>query len=315
MSSNGFADKSFCEFVGYLKNQEFKNISSTELSYWVIVNSLKDSIYIDDVVIKSTVTPICFSGPSMGESGEIVTQLCQQIPDLAAGFIQTRCIVSSDNEQSCLFIDSEKAYIEEPRTSYRIPLHLDNIGLKKRMKRDSKSRINKWFSAEIKVEVEAEKSLANIEVFARLYQETAQRGGFSDSYQFTIEQWQILLQSKNWKLLLVRLNNEVVGGSVLTRVNDGIEYVFMGAANHVPDLGRLVMYKSYQYACYWANSESGFFYLGGGITEGDALALFKISMGGEPVKFRRLKFVILSKLGQRMSDESIFARLKQRWPI
>ena len=94
-------------------------------------------------------------------------------------------------------------------------------------------------------------------------------------------------------------------------VNDGFDYTFMAYRPDLPGVSRaniLFLYK------YLSENNEGYLDLGGGISEGDALARFKLGMGGIETKFNRMRFI--SKACSVFSELDIELEnlLQERWP-
>ena len=236
-------------------------------------------------------------------------------PTIAAGFIQSRSNLSESTEGSGIYENDVLFSIIEPRTNYFIPLGMSFMELKQGMKRDSRYRVNKIRKCLTESSLISNKNPENIKIFSELYKKTALRTGFAESYKFDVNDWTILLSSPLFHLILIEVNGDVVSGAVLAKVQDGYEYLFMGYQDNHIDLGRLTLLASYRYASsLMSNPTAGKFYLGGGIQEGDALAKFKVSMGGTPSEFSRVKFVLKDKLKSEVNFSELKSAMEGRWP-
>ncbi|WP_281560430.1 GNAT family N-acetyltransferase [Thalassomonas sp. RHCl1] len=256
------------------------------------------------------VSPICFSGCSRFDFRQELAAGALAKMDISGGFLQSRDLT----EQSPgLYTSGDFIYYLDSRGNYRLDSGLDEQALLKNMKRDSRARVRKIFSAAQQFElVKAEAELDSaIEVFARLYSDTAQRANFGGQYLFTREQWQVLFSSPLWQLFLLKYRGEVVAGAAVSQVEGGYDYTFMGYKACDLDVSRALIVFIYQYL---QNSGAGFLDLGGGISEADSLARFKSGLGARLVAFSRARFARRSALDSKLAGQSIKQALTTRWP-
>lgn len=234
------------------------------------------------------VTPIGLSGPATFTADDLQPLAGAEHP-IAGGFIQSRDPRGADPE---FFVaDGVCAYLDG-RTNYRLPLGLDEAALLGRMKRDSQGRVRKLLRDRDQFRVvDRTGDAAGISLFARLYEKTAQRVGFSEAYQFSEARLQGLLVAPPWRLFLLEHQGLVVSGAVVAEVDGGFDYTFMAYGDTLPDVSRANILFTYWHL---SQHHTGFFDLGGGIREDDALARFKLGMGGEPVSFRRARFAFIN---------------------
>ncbi|MEM0909986.1 MAG: hypothetical protein AAGJ37_03370 [Pseudomonadota bacterium] len=316
-TTNAYATQEFIKFAvkdrlsaSYLLNMP------GNIPFWLTTKGCANPSILSKKETLSAVTPICFSGPTKGDASRIVNTIIEHNPAVAAGFIQTRIEGNGDETADAILHRSHEeqaAIYEDFRTNYRIPLHLGVDELKSRMKRDSRSRVNKLKGCMDTFTIDTDKSKQNIQSFTDLYKHTASKNSFSHAYCFEYEDWDTLLQNPLWYLVTLHKDNVMVGGAVLASVPDGFDYAFMAYDDASPDLSRLLILVSYEFASSLHDDE-GYFYLGGGISEEDALARFKISMGGEAIKFKRIKFAQTRDLLPSISQHELKAQMSMRWP-
>lgn len=231
------------------------------------------------------VTPICLCGPSSFGPDDLAVLA---VDGLAGGFVQSRDPRGGESgfyarDGVCAFLDG--------RTNYRLPLGLDDDALLARMKRDSRGRVRKLLDERSRFRmVEGTGDRAAIARFAALYAQTAARAGFSPAYQFDEARLQGLLAAPPWRLFLLEHDGAVVAGAVVAEVDGGFDYTFMAYGEGPADVSRANVLFTYWHL---GRDHQGSFDLGGGIAEDDALARFKLGMGGEPVRFRRVRFAFV----------------------
>lgn len=256
-------------------------------------------------------TPICLSGPVQFDLHNEISYLCDNNPYLSAGFIQTRKILNRANQENQL-ISTQFGFVkQESRTNYMLKLGDVNDTFLAGLKRDSRSRINKIMKQKDEFDFTLASTVSDLECFSELYDETAQRNNFSPSYKFGLQHWKVLLENESWNLYLLKHQNKLVAGCVVSTVPDGYDYTFMA---HVPgtfDYSRAIVYFLYQYL---SKNSNAYLSLGGGIAEGDSLARYKLSLGGQAVSFSRVKFVVNNRLSNRLSEKELFQLMEVKWP-
>ncbi len=254
-------------------------------------------------------TPICLSGPNVFDP-DLDFDLLYEVQNVVAGFIQTRQRVEqikSNVERT----SSKWLFSEETRTNFAIPLGLDLDSLLTRMKRDSKSRIKKILKQYSNFSLTTTKSPEDLQFFSSLYSKCANRLSFSAQYRFELTNWLSLIEEHNWNLFILNFDDNPVAGCVTAKVNDGVDYTFMAYQSSELDFSRAMILFLYLHL---SERESGFLSLGGGISENDALSKFKLSMGGEPQYFRRLKFANRKALNTGVSEKNVQEAMRLRWP-
>ena len=312
---NAYFTDAFLDFVGEGGSLDWLSYPQTGICHLKKI-ALSNALLDDKKSLTGVTSPICFSGPMNASPNRLIETLAQLEQPIAAGFIQTR-VEENINEQLNQLEDvANHKVLKEFRTNYFLSLGADLTSLKKGMKRDSRYRVNKLACVMTKASIITEKSLKNINVFAKLYEETAKRTGFSSAYYFSEKHWHQLLSSPLFHLVLIAIDNEIVAGAILAEVPDGVDYVFMGYHKSDVDLSRLTLLLCHDYAATELVREQAHqrFYLGGGISEGDALAKFKMSMGGQPTSFVRLKFVNKDFLHKGYEKVALEEAMRGRWP-
>ncbi|WDD99266.1 hypothetical protein [Thalassomonas actiniarum] len=256
------------------------------------------------------ISPICFSGCSHFDfkrefaSGELAKW------DISGGFLQSRDFGQQDLGFQA---SGDFSYYLDGRTNYRLEAGLAEQELLKNMKRDSRARVRKILSVADQFELlKAGGDLeADIKVFSKLYTDTAQRANFGGQYLFTLEQWQGLFASPLWHLFLLKYRGETVAGAAVSKLEGGYDYTFMGYKACELDVSRALIVFIYQYL---QKHQPGFLDLGGGITEGDSLARFKLGLGARQLIFNRARFVRRSALDNKLAGDRVKQCLTGRWP-
>lgn len=306
--TEGFATKEFIEF----------SLSSDNVVYSGVFKSRYTACFPYHIVRRKNglypegghffITPICLSGPSYIDLMDCINEIQIQLArfNIVGGFIQSRdkckpvkTVISGEHWNS--FVDY--------RTNYQIPLGLSDDEYLSRMKRDSKSRVRIIKKLEVDYQiVKLDNSNQNLlQEFSTLYTETAINKSFTKSYQFKVKDWKKLFCSDQWGLYVLLINASLAAGAVVSRTSDGVDYTFMGYNPAFADVSRANIFFLYKYL---SRITKGYMHLGGGIVEGDALAKFKQSMGGEPVYFKRIRF----SLKKDLDNDLIFNQLQKRWP-
>lgn len=258
------------------------------------------------------ISPICLSGAANFDIEKTFSAIHIALPEhqLAGGFLQTR----DTNCESNRFYQSDNWHIYiDSKTNYRMPLGLTDEELLVTMKRDSRSRSRKLLRQAseyqtIKVE-KGDKSAIN--VFSTMYNDTAERVNFSEPYRFTQEQFSTLLSSDKWSLYLLKASGTIASGAIVADVNGGFDYTFMAYWPELLDVSRaniLFLYK------YLSEDNQGYLDLGGGISEGDALARFKLGIGGIETRFNRMRFISKGYSAFSEFDAELEKLLQGRWP-
>ena len=171
------------------------------------------------------------------------------------------------------------------RTNYRLPLNQTVEDLLRSMKRDSRSRVRKILAQRDRFELSLADSDDAIKTFSDLYSTTAARLNFSKAYTFSLEQWRSLLLNDCWRLYILRMDGREIAGSVVCELEEGFDYTFTAYNPNHPEGARAILALLFLQL---SSESSAFLDLGGGITEDDALASFKLSMGGHPAHLSEL---------------------------
>ena len=103
-------------------------------------------------------------------------------------------------------------------------------------------------------------------------------------------------------------SNEILGGTIICEIIDGFDYTFMAYKKNVIDTSRgiIILLRDFLRK----SKPNGYLDLGGGIQESDALASFKKSMGGQPMKCKRYRFIF----NDQINKESDWSFLMNKWP-
>ena len=255
-------------------------------------------------------TPICMSGPFKIEPGGDFDEIEKQINKLSAGFIQTRQLI---NEPFYAGFQQEKDwfYHQDVRTNYVVPFGLDEDTFLQSMKRDSRARVKKLLSERDSFELKKTSEKQDVEFFSNLYENNANRLKFSPAYRFNTKNWTSLLNEDMWNLYILYYQGKAVAGCVTADYEDGIDYTFMAYQVSKMDFSRAMILYLYLHL---SEHCMGDFSMGGGITEGDALATFKLSMGAVAQPLLRLKFINLSILRNKVSLSELKQAMLKRWP-
>lgn len=302
MSAIGFQQLSFVDFSG-------------ATSLWPLVNGQQLPIkllHAGDLFkndCRYAVTPICLSGPSQFEAETELSKLAGCPENIAAGFIQTRVPTLNENKQGHF---DGGLYIKDVRTTYQLPLISCQQTRLAAMKKDSKGHIKKLLKLSGQVTFRLANCDSDIREFAAIYQRQAQQHKYVSQYQFTLEQWTQLLSNPQWQLYCLEHNDQLVAGCVVAQVDNGFDYTFMAHKKGSMDYSRALIWCLTEYL---AQNHSGFLNLGGGITEGDSLARYKLSMGAIAVYFARYKFVVTGQLVANHSDDELYQLMNGRWPV
>ena len=253
------------------------------------------------------VSPICLSGSQHMDFEAEIQYGCLAGDRFDGGFLQSR---TESNKGSRLVADDKwLAYIDY-RTNYRLPLNQTVEDLLRSMKRDSRSRVRKILAQRDRFELSLADSDDAIKTFSDLYSTTAARLNFSKAYTFSLEQWRSLLLNDCWRLYILRMDGREIAGSVVCELEEGFDYTFTAYNPNHPEGARAILALLFLQL---SSESSAFLDLGGGITEDDALASFKLSMGGHPCSFERARFV-RSDLVSHLDAISKECLLKDRWP-
>ena len=256
------------------------------------------------------VTPICLSGPEQIDFEALLEDEALAGLDIAGGFIQTRMPKRSE----AAFKETKSAFFYlDHRTNFRFTFHGDENSALGKMKRDARARVRKILRERSLFSLcVSQKSEGDIETFANLYSETAQKSNFSELYNFTKMHWHILLQSNKWSLYFLKYNGITVAGCVVGSLfNGGFDYTFMGYKQSTHDVSRAMIIFL---AEHMRNQGGLFLDLGGGIEEQDSLARFKLGLAGEAVPFQRYRFIMKTGLRGAPTSDSIKSLLVSRWP-
>lgn len=308
---SGFATKAFINFSQGLAPKPAQLFNTLdETSYPLYLRDSVAPLYKPKSLV--CFTPICLSGATQYDEVADTEQLCQKYSALAGGFIQTRKVVDGINANRPILATSFGYIKQESRTNYQMELGLDLDSWLSSLKRDSRSRIKKIIRYQGQFELINTKNVADIAAFCKLYSQTSKRSAFSESYQFSEQQWHQLFTDENWQLFLLKHQSRVVAGCVVSRVSGGFDYTFMAHDPGVYDYSRAIIYFLYNYL---SSQSSGYLSLGGGISENDSLARFKLGMGAAPVHFRRIKFVVTNRLQKNVSTNRLNELMEDKWPL
>lgn len=305
-SKNGFSTNAFLEFAHKEKNNLFYEVRSGEVLGLIFEHGKSDTF------LKGTsicYTPIGFSGARSINTADL-TLLINNNPNIAAGFIQSRSLLPNDKLGLGFQELNWGCVLSEFRTNYRIPLTTE-ISLAA-MKKDTRARIKKIQKHEAWFEFGSANSAEEIKAFSLMYHDTAKRAGFSKQYMFSELQWQKLLIDPNWQLYLLRYQNQIVAGCVVTDVEDGVDYTYMAYKLSNMDFSRALLWYLHKFL---VSNKQGYLYLGGGIEEGDSLARFKLSFGAEEVYCLRYKFAVSKNLNKDLTLPIIKSKMLERWPV
>ena len=253
------------------------------------------------------VSPICLSGSQHMDFEAEMQHGCLAGDRFDGGFLQSR----TESKQGSRLVESDKwlAYID-CRTNYRLSLSQTVDELVRSMKRDSRSRVRKTLAKLDRFQLSLADNEDAIRTFSDLYSTTAARLNFSPAYRFSLEQWRALLLNDRWRLYILSLDGSEVAGSVVCQLDEGFDYTFTAYNPDYPEASRAIIALLFLQL---SSESSSFLDLGGGITENDALASFKLSMGGIPCAFERARFV-RSDLVSHLDANTRKSLLKGRWP-
>ena len=310
---SGFSTPEFLKFAQVratsVVDAGILELASTDPFPYLIV-SRKNQAFSDGASF--IISPICLSGASNFNIERGYAEIQNAIPghQLAGGFLQTRDTDFDSNvfQKS----DNWNIYIDS-RTNYRIPLGLTDDELLATMKRDSRLRSRKLLrnSSEYQIFKVEKDDKSAVDLFSTMYADTAERANFSESYRFTREQFSILLSSDKWALYFLQANGTVASGAIIAQVNGGFDYTFMAYKPGLPDISRANILYLYKLL---SAEHAGYLDLGGGISENDALARFKLGIGGVKTPFKRLRFVSIKHAKFSGKDTNIDILLQGRWP-
>jgi len=303
--SSGFATKQFLNFASLSSSVAndgglFAVKDEVRFPYYKVLKPYAG------VNSRFIITPICFSGPYKIDFETFFASIGTAKHSFKGGFLQTRR-TSMPSENFDTFGDYHVYF--DARVNYRISLQFNDQEYHSSMRRDSRYALRKILaSGDDYSLVTFRGNSVELERFAKLYDETAVRVGFDARYRFTASQWKGLLEHDSWDLYLLYLGSSLIGGAVVTAVETGYDYTFIANDPTFRDSSRALLYFVRKELATRSNLMLD---IGGGIEEGDSLAHFKRSMGGEPVSFLRCKF------GHReLFRDAIHARecLSNHWP-
>lgn len=301
----GFSTRNFLEFstnnLQYVERGVISLGGKNDLPFIIIQKT--NSLFNKENFI---ITPICFSGPNNFDISEFYEIVHEQLKSfkIRGGFIQTRDTLVPESYEiifkwGVVFIDS--------RANYRFYLNDEN-DITMKMKRDSRLRVRKLLRNKNEFSLIKADSEYEINAFAKLYSDNARDNRYSKFYSFAIDSWRRLLKSDDFNLFLLRYKGKIVSGAIITTIDNAYDYTFMAYSNIINDISRANLYFIYK----MLKDKGTHLDLGGGISENDSLAQFKLSMGGHPIYFNRYRFIF-------NSDNEIFNKdhikyLMNVWP-
>ena len=255
------------------------------------------------------ITPICLSGPDI-ESISILDNISDL--NISGGFIQTRY---ASNDSNCFIQTNQFIAFKDRRYNYRIDLRISDSDYIKKMKPDARQRIKKLlknFGSD--TELCKTNSAKDIQTFASIYEDTAERVNFSLAYRFDKKDWEVLLSDEAWSLYLLKFKNEVISGCIVSRQrNNNYDFTFMAHKKDFNDAPRLLIFYLRNYLS--GVFKDGFLDLGGGISENDSLANFKNRLGSDKVGFERIRFISKTFIEKyKLEENQIQSYLGNIWP-
>ena len=298
---------------------EFLRFTRTEFSHLLTVGGVQRPIVVAPASnkfkhgSKVAITPICFSGGVGFDPVTGIHQLCESPTKISAGFIQTRDELTSIEPHAFqrLHEFSDGQYITEYRTNYVLDLSQGLPGLLSQMKKDSRSRVRKILAMEDKFHLVAGDKY--LPFFSDCYDALSSRNHFHKNYRFEQQQWQTLITNSKWSLFTLLFENKPVAACVVGEVTDGYDYTFMASTPSKIDFSRALLIFLYNHLGTATTAEK--LYLGGGIKEHDALASYKVSMGGQAVKMARYKFLKNDSMKVSLPSNILFSQISERWPV
>jgi len=163
-------------------------------------------------------------------------------------------------------------------------------GVVQGMKRDSRSRVRKLKNRISETQIV--RGPTYLKEFTKSYEALAQKLSFPQIYRFSFEEFATLESSSFIDLVnVVDAQGHWLCGAYVGKhgSTSSVDYLYSAVESEVTDGSRLLLCHLYEY---YSRQQITHFNLGGGISENDSLALFKLSMGGKPWTCHRFRLIV-----------------------
>ena len=289
------------KFNTYQANQDYLDLLRIKDSFFLNIENKGISIPLIKKQILNTddfdlVTPINFQQTISGISEELLFSIYSILKNSGAVscYLQTKDYITSSK--------LEYINIDRFRKNYYFDLRANEETIISNMKRDAKQRLKKTLK---KYTTDIIENIVS-EDFYNNYIQISDTNKFSKNYIFSYDQLKGFSKIKGIKYIEIRESGNFFSGGFFGYNNDEVDYLYGADSKDYPDGVRLLIFTAIQY---FQKKNFKKLFLGGGISENDSLANFKLRQGTFEQKCSTIRAVLDIKKAEEYTNN----KFSKKW--